>query len=187
MCFERNGRSANRFWILCTICALLLGICFDSLQADSSLAYRDLADTTAEMAVPDASDAGKAADTAVQCTAGTEAVFPGDRDAGAAFPGVSHTGTERSALCASQRGIPVQQAYVSESSCQGNNALVPRRTAKRTSSRGICGDIFGVLSAGELSFGLFSGRIALFTDGLCEVISNTVILHYIHGQDGEKA
>ena len=87
MRFEKNGRSGSRLWILCTICALLLGICFDSVQADSSLAYRDFAEA--------ACDSGE-------------------------YAGAS-------ALGAAKKGIPAQQAYVSETGGQGNNAIIPRR------------------------------------------------------------
>ena len=147
MRFEKNGRSGSRLWILCTICALLLGICFDSVQADSSLAYRDFAEA--------ACDSGE-------------------------YAGAS-------ALGAAKKGIPAQQAYVSETRGQGNNAIIPRRSARRTVSGRILGSVFGILSAEKISLSYFFGPISLFTDGLCEIISNTVILQYIHGQDGEKA
>ena len=167
MRFERSGRSIDRLWILCTICALLLGICFDSVRADSSLAYRDFAE-------------------AAEGTAAS-GVFGADTTLEGTVPGVFHAGMAPSALCAPQKGIPAQQAYVSEGAAQGNSAIMPRRTAQRTSSRSICRGFYGALSAEIFSFELFSGRMPLFADGLCEIISNTVILQYIHWQDGEKA
>lgn len=153
MRFERNGRSAGRLWILCTICALLLGICFENVQADSSLAYLDLPDMAADAVVS----------------------------------GAFHAETEPSALCTPQRGIPTQQAYVPESSVQSGYALVPRRTARRTGSRGSFADVSCILLTGIFLSVFFFRQAVYFFDGLCEVISNTVILRYIHVQDGEKA
>lgn len=92
-----------------------------------------------------------------------------------------------SALCSAPKGVPAQQAYVSESSCQGSTAFIPRKTAQRINPRGTCGDTFGILPEGIFSDTFSAGLRALSSDGLCEIVSNTVILQYIHKQDGEKA
>lgn len=145
--FERNGRSAGRWWILCTICALFLGICFENVQADSSFAYLNLSDKT--------------------CESGGE--------------------TGASALHAAKKGMPAQQAYVPENTVQNSHALAPRRTARRTGVRGNFAAVSCILSAGIFLPLFFFRQVFFFFDGLCEVVSNTVILRYIHVQDGEKA
>lgn len=147
MRFGKNGRFTGRLWILCTICALLLGICFENTQADSSFAYLNLSDKVCG--------------------------------------GVGDIGS--SALRAVHRGIPAQQAYVPEDSVQSSHALAPRRTARRTGSRGSFADVCCILPAGIFLSLSFFRQAAFFFDGLPEVISNTVILRYIHVQDGEKA
>lgn len=147
MRLKGKERSDRLLWILCTICALLLGICFDNARADSSLAYQNIA--------------------------------------GEACGSTEYTGV--STFSAEQKGIPAQQAYVSEGTGQGSSAFIPGRTVRRASSRSICGSIFGILPGKNFLAASFSGRIAHFADGLCVIISNTVILQYIHGQDGEKA
>lgn len=148
MRFNRKGKSTNLMWILCTICTLLLGICFHNVETDSYLAYQDL-------------------------------TF-GSIDSSAEYVAAS-------VLCSTQKGVPVQQFYISENSCQGSSALVPRKTTQRTLSRSACGASSNVLLMGICSSAFFFGQEALSFGGLCEVISNTVILHYIHRQDGEKA
>ncbi len=143
----RNGRPAGRLWILCTICALLLGICFENVQADSSFAYLNLSDEICE----------------------------GGADVGA------------SAIRGAQKGIPEQQAFVPENTVQNGHALAPRRTARRAGARGNFAAVSCILAAGIFLSLFFFSQAAFFFDGLCEVVSNTVILRYIHVQDGEKA
>lgn len=134
-------------WILCTICALLLGICFENVQADSSFAYLNLSDTVSD----------------------------------------SEGNAGMSILHAVQRGIPDQQAYVPEDSVQSGHALAPRRTVRRTGARGSFADVSCTLPAGIFLLLFFFRQLIFFFDGLCGVVSNTVILRYIHVQDGEKA
>lgn len=101
-------------------------------------------------------------------------------------------GTDRtadaSAFSAPQRGVQTQQAYVPENYAQdGGYAYLPRKTAQRTSVRSVINSVSCLLTAGIFSSVLFFGHTVFFSDGLCGIISNTVILRYIHGQDGEKA
>ena len=93
---------------------------------------------------------------------------------------------DASAFSAPQKGVPVQQAYISESSGQGSSALAPRKTAQRINPRSNSNHTSGILPEGIFSDILSSGQAPCSFDGLCEVFSNTVIIHYIHRQDGEK-
>lgn len=92
-----------------------------------------------------------------------------------------------SSLRGERRGIPVGQAYIPEISLQNAYVFMPRKTAQRTIFRGLFGSTFFLLPGRIFISAFFSRQITLFSDGLCEVISNTVILRYIHGQDGAKA
>lgn len=145
MRFEKNQRSTAFLWILCAICVLFSRICFDNVQTDPYLAYREAA----------AGGADHAADT--------------------------------SAFSAPQRGVQAQQAYVPENNVQDGYAYLPRRTAQRTNTRNIFGSVSFLLLFWMFSVVFFSRHTIFFSDGLNEIISNTVILRYIHGQDGEKA
>lgn len=151
---RKSGGFTAGLWILCIICTVFTGICFDNAQADSCLAYLNTADTAFASGV-----SGSAC--------GETGVFP-------AFRG-------------GERGIPAGQAYISEISVQGGYAYIPRKTVRRTATRSLSGGVFFLLSGGIILSALCPGQTAFFSDGLCEVISNTVILRYIHGQDGEKA
>lgn len=105
------------------------------------------------------------------------------------FSGGANAGrsSDTSALSAPLKGVQTQQAYVPESCAQGGLAYLPRKTASRTSARSIFGSAAFLLLS-ELFFAFFFfGHTVVFPDGLDEIISNTVILRYIHGQDGEKA
>lgn len=86
-----------------------------------------------------------------------------------------------------RRGVLSGQAYVSEISVQGGYAFIPRKTAQRAASRSLLGSVLFLLLGGIFLSAFFSRQTAFFSDGLCEVISNTVILRYIHGQDGAKS
>lgn len=153
MRLPKSGGFIARLWILCIIGTVFAGICFDTMQTDSCLAYQNAGNAAAT----DGAGGGLGDDTAVS-----------------------------PALRGTRRGIPAGQAYVSEISQQGGCALVPRKTAQRTISRNLFGGTL-LLFGGIFLSAFFSGRITLFRDGLREVISNTVILRYIHVQDGEKA
>lgn len=150
---EKGGFTA-RVWILCIICTVFWGICFDSVQADSCLAFSDAAGEAVTAGI----GSGLCAETA-------------------ATP----------ALRAAERGIPAGQAYVPELSVQGGYAFIPRRTTQRTNSRSVFGSILFMLFCGIFLFAFFDRQAILFSDGLSEIVSNTVILRYIHGQDGAKA
>lgn len=100
--------------------------------------------------------------------------------------GITGQAADASVFGAPQKGVPSQQAYVPEGSGQSSLVLVPRRMAQRINPRCYNSDVSGILPGGHLSDTLFSGHTALSFDGLSENFSNTVILHYIHGQDGEK-
>lgn len=154
MSFPEKGGFTARLWILCIICTVFWGICFDNVQADSCLAY------------PNAEEAA--------VTAGIDSSFCAET-------------AETPALRAAERGIPAGQAYVPELSVQGGYAFIPRRTTQRTNSRSVFGSIFFLLFGGVFLSAFFDRQAALFSDGLSEIVSNTVILRYIHGQDGAKA
>lgn len=153
MSLPEKGGSAARLWILCIICTVLWGICFDNVQADSCLAYPN-----AEEAVTAGIDSGLCAEMA-------------------ATP----------ALRVAERGIPAGQAYVSELSVEGGYTFIPRRTTQRTYSRSVFGGVLFMLLCGIFLSASFYRYTAFFQYGLSEIISNTVILRYIHGQDGAKA
>lgn len=174
-------------WALCTICILFSRICFDNVQADPYLAYHETASDSAgqETAVL-AFGAGQeradlafgAAQERADSTSGAEQTA--DLSAFRAFQE-----TEVSVFNTPQKGIPAQ-AYVPTGQTQGNAELIPRKTAQRINSRYSTNNAAGILSAGVFSDTFFSGQTARSLDGSCEVFSNTVILHYIHRQDGEK-
>lgn len=145
--------SAARLWILCIICTVFWGICFDNVQADSCLAYQN---------------------------AGNIAVTAGSGGFGAET-------AEAAELRAARRGIPAGQSYVSELSAQGSYAFIPRKTTQRTNSRSVFGSILFILFGAAFLSAFLYRQAAFFADGLSEIISNTVILRYIHGQDGAKA
>ena len=84
-----------------------------------------------------------------------------------------------------QKGVPTQ-AYVPKGQVQGNSALAPRKTVQRANLRCRSGNAAGILPERIFSGTHFLGQTARSFDGLCEVFSNTVILQYIHRQDGEK-
>ncbi len=100
-------------------------------------------------------------------------------------PGSAGQEAEVSVFNTTQKGIPAQ-AYVPTGQTQGNAAFIPRKTAQRINSRYSTNNAAGILPAGVFSDTFFSGQTARSLDGSCEVFSNTVILHYIHRQDGEK-
>lgn len=150
---EKRG-STGSLWILCMVCMILAGICFDNVQAGSWLAYQNT---------------GEAADASgVFASSGGETAKP-------------------SAVCTARRGIQTGQAYVSEISLQGGYAVLPRKTTQRTNSRSAVAGMFIMLLGGVFFTAFFVRQTVFFSDGLSQIVSNTVILHYIHGQDGEKA
>lgn len=99
--------------------------------------------------------------------------------------GIDNVGA--SVLLSPQKGVQTQQAYVPESFGLGSYALAPRKTTQRTNPRSVFGSALFILLPGIFSSSLFFGQTAFFSDGICGVISNTVILRYIHGKDGAKA
>lgn len=162
MRLKKNGKGAAWMWALCTICILFSRICFDNVQADPYLAYQETAPGTDAISSGGMyGEAGRVSFDRVCKTAGSVA------------------------LDAPQKGIPAQ-AYVPTGQTQGNAAFIPRKTAQRINSRYSTNNVSGILPAGVFSDTLFSGQTARSLDGSCEVFSNTVILHYIHRQDGEK-
>lgn len=157
MSLSKRGGFAARLWILCIICSVFAGICFDNVRADSCLAYQNAGE------MPLISE-----DSDNLCNSYNEAA-------------VSLT------LLGAERGIPSGQAYVPEGSVQGGYALIPRKTTQRAGARNALYSVFFILVGAILFSTDFCRRRTFFSDGLCEIISNTVILRYIHGQDGEKA
>lgn len=176
MRLKKNGKSAAWMWALCTICILFSRICFDNGQADPYLAYQETAPGSAgqEVAVL-AFGAGQETAGFVSGAERTEDV--------SAFRAFQEA--EASVFNTAQKGIPAQ-AYVPTGQTQGNAAFIPRKTAQRINSRYSTNNAAGILPAGVFSDTFFSGQTARSLDGSCEVFSNTVILHYIHRQDGEK-
>lgn len=165
MRLKKNGKSAAWMWALCTICILFSRICFDNGQADPYLAYQETAP-------------GSAGQETAGVVSGAERTA--DVSAFRAFQEA-----EASVFNTTQKGIPAQ-AYVPTGQTQGNAAFIPRKTAQRINSRYSTNNAAGILPAGVISDTFFSGQTARSLDGSCEVFSNTVILHYIHRQDGEK-
>lgn len=106
-------------------------------------------------------------------------------------PGVSDSFCDEtakaSAICAERRGIEAGQAYVSEMSPQGGYTFLPRKTAQRTNSHRVFAGMLFMLFGGIFFTAFFFRQAVFFQGGLSEIVSNTVILRYIHGQDGEKA
>ena len=94
---------------------------------------------------------------------------------------------DTSAFTAPRRGVQAQQVYVPENYVQNGYACLPRKTAQRTNVRNVFGSVSFLLLPGMFFAAHFSRHTIFFSDGLNEIISNTVILRYIHGQDGEKA
>ncbi len=171
-----NRRTITLLWVLCTICTLFSRICFDNTQADSSLAYADIVFDI------DAAGTELVSDSSAAVSGSIAAVHPYQA------PIVCIDGTiKETALRSAPKGVSAQQAYVSESSVQGSTAFIPRKTAQRINPRGTFSNASGILPEGIFSDTFFSGRSARSSDGICEIISNTVILRYIHRQDGEKA
>lgn len=99
MSLSKRGGFAARLWILCIICSVFAGICFDNVRADSCLAYQNAGE------MPHISG-----DSENLCNSYNESA-------------VSLT------LQGAERGIPSGQAYVPEGSVQGGYALIPRKTA----------------------------------------------------------
>lgn len=165
MRLKKNGKGAAWMWALCTICILFSRICFDNVQADPYLACQETAP-------------GSTGQESADFTSGVEQTA--DLSAFRAFQE-----SEVSVFNTTQKGIPAQ-AYVPTGQTQGNTALIPRKTAQRINSRYSTNNAAGILPAGVFSDTFFSGQTARSLDGSCEVFSNTVILHYIHRQDGEK-
>lgn len=155
-----NRGTITLLWVLCIICTLFSRICFDGTQTDPSLAYSDIVfdGSTIISAEPEYS--------------------PSD---------IGTNGSLRSVFCAAPKGVPAQQAYVSETSSQGSTAFVPRKTAQRINPRSAISSVDGIMPSEIFSDIFLSGRPALSSVGLCEITSHTVILRYIHRQDGEKA
>lgn len=125
------------------ICALLFGMCFDSVQADSFLACQDSSQDS-----------------------GDSSVAP--------------------ALHRVQRAVPSEQAYTSRSLGQTQTALISRQTVRRLPLR-ICRGFFHSLPVMPFSPVRACGLVFYSYTDFHEIISNTVILSYIHSQDGEKA
>lgn len=193
MRLKKNGKGAAWMWALCTICILFSRICFDNVQADPYLAYRETAPGSVYGA------AGASYSDSVYGGTGTASSGGAYGAAGASSSGSTYGEAGRAsfsfdrgcktvggdALDAPQKGIPAQ-AYVPTGQTQGNAAFIPRKTAQRINSRYSTNNASGILPAGVFSDTFFSGQTARSLDGSCEVFSNTVILHYIHRQDGEK-
>lgn len=149
---EKRGSMAG-LWILCMVCMILAGICFDNVQAGSWLAYQST---------------GEAAASGVSASSCDKTANP-------------------SAVRTARRGIETGQAYVSEISMQGGYTFLPRKTTQRTNSRSVFVGMFIMLFGGIFFTANFFRQAVFFSGGLSEIVSNTVILRYIHGQDGEKA
>lgn len=92
-----------------------------------------------------------------------------------------------SAFSAPLKGVQTQQAYVPEHDVQSGCAYLPRKMSSKTSARSILGSISFLFLSGLFFAAFFLRKTVAFGDGLDEIISNKVILRYIHGQDGEKA
>lgn len=167
MHLKKKGKGTARMWALCIICILFSRICFDNVQADPYLAYWETASGSVYGA------AGASSPGSTYGEAGR-----------ASFDRVCKT-VGGDALGAPQKGIPAQ-AYVPAGQTQGNAAFIPRKTAQRINSRYSTNNASGILPAGVFSDTFFSGQRAGSLGGSCEVFSNTVILYYIHRQDGEK-
>lgn len=179
MRLKKNGKGAAWMWALCIICILCSRICFDNVQADPYLACQETAPGSVYGAV------GASFSDSVYGGTGTASSGGVYGEAGrASFDrGCKTVGGD--ALDAPQKGIPAQ-AYVPTGQTQGNAAFIPRKTAQRINSRYSTNNASGILPAGVFSDTFFSGQTARSLDGSCEIFSNTVILHYIHRQDGEK-
>lgn len=95
--------------------------------------------------------------------------------------------SDAAAFSAPLKGVQTQQVYVPENYAGEGYAYFPRKASPRTSARSIFGGISFLLLSWLLFAAPFFGRAVFWGDGLDEIISNTVILRYIHGQDGEKA
>lgn len=182
-----NRKSATLLWILCTICTLFSRVCFDGVQAEAYLAYPDLnpggllyQSPAAEQSAYQESFSGSL--LCYDLDFGEEIHQNSTSDSVAGCDVIAEN-----MLRAARKGVPAQNAYVPESSAQGSTAFVPRKSAQRVNSRSTAGSISGVLPAETDANTLFSGQSALSYDGLCEVTSHTVILRYIHNQDGRKA
>jgi len=193
---RENRRAITLLWILCTIGTLFSRICFDNVQADSYLACADFASESGAAWDADfASGSGAARDSDFASGSGaardsdfafgSSAVVLADSEHAHVDGGMKES--LPSVFTVAPKGVPAQQAYVSEASCQGSSAFVPRKATHRINLRCSFGNASGILSSGAFSDTLLLGRAALSFDGLCEVASNTVILQYIHRQDGEKS
>lgn len=179
MHLKKKGKGTARMWALCIICILFSRICFDNVQADPYLAYRETASGSVYGA------AGASSPGSVYGAAGASSPGSTYGEAGrASFDRVCKT-VGGDALGAPKKGIPAQ-AYVPAGQTQGNAAFIPRKTAQRINSRYSTNNASGILPAGVFSDTFFSGQRAGSLGGSCEVFSNTVILYYIHRQDGEK-
>ena len=91
------------------------------------------------------------------------------------------------ALHAQRRNPPVEQAYAPKAMGHGDSVLGPCQAMRRSPSRPGRGLVFAALSESSVSQGGTSARRADSPVGFHEVASNTVIISYIHRQDGEKA
>lgn len=90
-------------------------------------------------------------------------------------------------LHARRRIPPAEQAYAPKAMNHGETVLVPCQAMRRSPSRPGRGLVFAALSGDSFSVHGASVRRADSPAGFHEVTSNTVIIGYIHRQDGEKA
>ncbi len=128
-------------YLLWLLCVLLFGMCFDSVGADSFLA------------------------------------FAPSREDGILSGAAS--------LHARRGNPPAEQAYAPKAFSHGETAL-PTCQAMRTSPSGPQDCLRGAVRASYSACGA-SVRAAGSPVGFHEVVSNTVIICYIHRQDGKKA
>lgn len=130
-------------YLLWILCVLLFGMCFDSVGADSFLAF-----------APSCED---------------------------------EISSGMASLHAQRRTSPAEQAYAPKALNPSETALAPCHSMRRSPSRPGRGLVFAALSEESLSGLRASVRRADSPVGFHEVASNTVIIGYIHRQDGEKA
>lgn len=90
-------------------------------------------------------------------------------------------------LHARRRTPPAEQAYAPKALSHAETALAPCQAMRRSPSRPGRGLVFAALSEASYSACGASVRAAGSPVGFHEVVSNTVIICYIHRQDGEKA
>lgn len=90
-------------------------------------------------------------------------------------------------LHAQHRNSPVEQAYAPKAQGTGEAALAPCQAMRRSPSRAGRSLILAALWEDSFSARVASVHSTVFPVDFHEITSNTVIISYIHRQDGAKA